>query len=122
MLINELGAVAVDHHLVERIDETLVVLDSGCICCSVRGDLVRALKGLFMRALRREIGPLRRVLIETTGLADPAPVIHTLMAEPFISERFRCDGVITAVDASHAMVQLDEHREAVPRWRWPIAC
>ena len=113
VLINELGAVAVDHHLVERIDETLVVLDSGCICCSVQGDLVRALKGLFMRALRREIGPLRRVLIETTGLADPAPVIHTLMAEPFISERFRCDGVITAVDASHAMAQLDEHREAV---------
>ena len=113
VLINELGAVGVDHHLVEQIDENLVVLDSGCICCSVQGDLVRALKDLFMRALRREIGPLRRVLIETTGLADPAPVIHTLMSDPFISARYRCDGVITAVDATHAMTQLDEHREAV---------
>lgn len=113
VLINELGAVGVDHHLVEQVDETLVVLDSGCICCSVQGDLVRALKGLFMRALRREIGPLRRIVIETTGLADPAPVIHTLMAEPFISERYRCDGVITAVDATHGLQQLGAHREAV---------
>ncbi len=113
VLINELGAVGVDHHLVEQVDETLVVLDSGCICCSVQGDLVRALKGLFMRALRREIGPLQRIVIETTGLADPAPVIHTLMAEPFISERYRCDGVITAVDATHGLQQLGAHREAV---------
>lgn len=113
VLINELGAVGVDHHLVEQVDEALVVLDSGCICCSVQGDLVRALKGLFMRALRREIGPLQRILIETTGLADPAPVIHTLMAEPFISERYRCDGVITAVDATHGLQQLGAHREAV---------
>ncbi len=113
VLINELGAVGVDHHLVEQVDETLVVLDSGCICCGVQGDLVRALKGLFMRALRREIGPLRRIVIETTGLADPAPVIHTLMAEPFISERYRCDGVITAVDATHGLQQLGAHREAV---------
>ncbi len=113
VLINEFGEVGVDHHLVEQVDETLVVLDSGCICCSVQGDLVRALKGLFMRALRREIGPLRRVLVETTGLADPAPVIHTLMSEPFIAERYRCDGLITAVDATHALAQLASHREAV---------
>ena len=76
VLINEFGAVGVDHLLVEKVDESLVVLDSGCICCSVQGDLVRALKGLFMRALRRELKGLRRVLIETTGLADPAPVIQ----------------------------------------------
>jgi G3E family GTPase len=113
VLINEFGTVGVDHHLVEQVDETLIVLDSGCICCSMRGDLVRALKGLFMRALRREIPALRRVLIETTGLADPAPVIHTLMAEPFIAERYRCDGVIAAVDATHALQQLGAHREAV---------
>lgn len=113
VLINEFGEVGVDHHLVEKVDETLVVLDSGCICCSVQGDLVKALKGLFMRALRREIKPVRRVLIETTGLADPAPVISTLMEEPFIAERYRCDGVITAVDVTHADGQLDQHREAV---------
>ncbi len=113
VLINEFGEIGVDHHLVEKIDETLVVLDSGCICCSVQGDLVRALKNLFQRALRREIEPIARVLIETTGLADPAPVIHTLMQDLFIAERYRCDGVITAVDATHAMAQLDSHREAL---------
>ena len=113
VLINEFGAVGVDHHLVEKVDESLVVLDSGCICCSVQGDLVRALKGLFMRALRRELKGLRRVLIETTGLADPAPVIHTLMAEPFLSERYRLDGVVTAADVTHALDQLADHNEAV---------
>ena len=113
VLINEFGDVGVDHHLVEKVDETLIVLDSGCICCSVQGDLVRALKGLFMRALRRELKGLNRVLIETTGLADPAPVIHTLMSEPFIAERFRVDGVVTAVDVTHARSQLETHVEAV---------
>jgi G3E family GTPase len=113
VLINEFGEIGVDHHLVEKIDETLMVLDSGCICCSVQGDLVRALKGLFQRAARREIAPVTRVLIETTGLADPAPVIHTLMEDPFIAGRYRCDGVITAVDATHGESQLDEHREAL---------
>jgi G3E family GTPase len=113
VLINEFGEVGVDHLLVEKVDESLVVLDSGCICCSVQGDLVRALKGLFMRALRRELKGLRRVLIETTGLADPAPVIHTLMAEPFLSERYRIDGVVTAVDTMHALDQLADHHEAV---------
>ena len=113
VLINEFGQVAVDHHLVEKIDETLLVLDGGCICCSVQGDLVRALKQLFKRAARREVGPVDRVLIETTGLADPTPVVYTLMEEPFIAARFRCDGVITAVDVTHAESQLDEHREAM---------
>ncbi|WP_068638064.1 CobW family GTP-binding protein [Thauera butanivorans] len=113
VLINEFGEVGVDHHLVEKVDETLVVLDSGCICCSVQGDLVRALKGLFMRALRRELKGLRRVLIETTGLADPAPVVHTLMSEPFIAERYRVDGVVAAVDVTHVLGQLEAHAEAV---------
>ncbi|CAH1746346.1 Cobalamin synthesis protein P47K [Thauera humireducens] len=113
VLINEIGEVGVDHHLVEKVDETLVVLDSGCICCSVQGDLVRALKSLFMRALRRELKGLKRVLIETTGLADPAPVIHTLMSDPFLAERYRIDGVVTAVDVTHAVDQLATHAEAV---------
>ena len=113
VLVNEFGEVGVDHHLVERVDETVVVLDSGCICCSVQGDLVRALKNLSQRALRREIPGLDRVVIETTGLADPAPVIHTLMQDLFIASRYRCDGVITAVDATHCEGQLDQHREAV---------
>ncbi|EXI76632.1 MAG TPA: GTP-binding protein [Candidatus Accumulibacter phosphatis] len=113
VLINEFGEVAIDHHLVEKVDDNLVVLDSGCLCCSVRGELARSLRDLFMRRLRREIPPFSRVLIETTGLADPAPVLYTLLEDFFIAERFRIDGVVTAVDATHASRQLGRHFEAV---------
>ncbi|RTL57081.1 MAG: GTP-binding protein [Rhodocyclaceae bacterium] len=113
LLINEFGEVGIDHHLVDQVDETLLVLDSGCICCSVQGDLVKALKNLAQRSSRREIPPVLRVVIETTGLADPVPVVYTLMQERFVAARYRCDGVITAVDATHALQQLDVHREAV---------
>ena len=113
VLINEFGSVAVDHHLVEKIDDDVILLDSGCICCTVRGDLTRSLTDLFLRSLHRKIAPIGRVLIETTGLADPAPVMHTLMEDFFIAERYRTDGVITAVDATHAEGQLSRHFEAV---------
>ena len=113
VLINEFGSVAVDHHLVTKIDEDLMLLDSGCICCTVRGDLTRSLSELFMRSLRREIVPIQRVIIETTGLADPAPVIYTLMEDFFIAERFRTDGVVTVVDSTHILMQLGNHPEPV---------
>lgn len=113
VLINEFGSVAVDHHLVTKIDEDLILLDSGCICCTVRGDLTRSLSELFMRCLRREITPINRVIIETTGLADPAPVIFTLMEDFFIAERFRTDGVVTVVDSTHLLQQLANHPEPV---------
>ena len=106
VLINEFGSVAVDHHLVAKLDEDVILLDSGCICCTVRGDLTRSLTDLFMRCMRREIKPINRVVIETTGLADPAPVIYTLMDDFFIGERYRIDGVVTVVDATHAEGQL----------------
>ena len=113
VLINEFGSVAVDHHLVTKIDEDLIMLDSGCICCTVRGDLTRSLTELFMRCMRRELKPISRVIIETTGLADPSPVIFTLMEDFFVAERFRLDGVITAVDATHADSQIGAHNEAI---------
>ncbi|WP_298395191.1 GTP-binding protein [uncultured Azonexus sp.] len=113
VLINEFGSVAVDHHLVEKIDDDVILLDSGCICCTVRGDLTRSLSELFMRCLRREIKPIRRVVIETTGLADPSPVIYTLMEDFFLTERYRIDGVVTAVDATHGEGQLATHGEAI---------
>jgi G3E family GTPase len=113
VLINEFGEVGIDHHLVDKVDETVLVLDSGCICCSVQGDLVKALKNLAQRCSRREIPPVHRVVIETTGLADPVPVVYTLMQERFVAARYRCDGVITAVDSTHALQQLDKHDEAV---------
>jgi G3E family GTPase len=113
VLINEFGRVAVDHHLVTKIDEDLVMLDSGCLCCTVRGDLTRSLTDLFMRSLHRKVAPINRVVIETTGLADPAPVIFTLMEDFFIAARFRIDGVVTVVDAMHATGQLAQYAEAV---------
>ena len=78
VLINEFGSVGLDHHLVQQVDEQVVLLDSGCICCSVQGSLVEALQGLFMKAIQRKIKPFKRLIIETTGLADPAPVLFTL--------------------------------------------
>jgi len=113
VLINEFGEVGIDHHLVDKVDETLMILDSGCLCCSVQGDLVKALRQLSERSSRGEIPPVSRVLIETTGLADPVPVIYTLMEERFVAARYVCDGVITVVDATHATQQLGTHREAL---------
>lgn len=113
VLINEFGEVGIDHHLVDRVDETMVILDSGCVCCSVQGDLVKALRNLAERSSKREIPPVARVVIETTGLADPVPVVYTLTQERFVAARYQCDGVIAAVDATHALGQLDQHREAV---------
>ncbi|MBP6195577.1 MAG: GTP-binding protein, partial [Methyloversatilis sp.] len=103
VLINEFGEVGIDHHLVEQLDDTMVLLDSGCLCCSVQGDLIAALKQLHLRSSKREIPPITRVVIETTGLADPVPVIYTLMEERFVAARFVCDSVLTVVDATHGL-------------------
>jgi G3E family GTPase len=113
VLINEVGAVGLDHLLVEQVSEDITLLESGCLCCTVRGDLVRSLRDLFMRRLRREIGGLDRVVIETTGLADPAPVIHTLLRDFFLAERFQLEGVVATVDVRHVHWQLAQHPEAV---------
>jgi G3E family GTPase len=113
VLINEFGAVGIDHHLVERIDENLVLLDSGCLCCTVKSEMARSLTDIFLRALRREVPPFDRMLIETTGLADPAPVVQALMNGFFVAERYRFDGVVTAVDATLGRDQIQRHREAL---------
>lgn len=113
VLINEFGAVGLDHHLVEKLDDNVVMLESGCVCCTVQGDLVNALRDLFMRAIRREIKPFQRVLIETTGLADPGPVLFTLRNDPFFAQRYRFDGTVTVVDVCHIAQQLTQQYEAV---------
>ncbi|WP_024872096.1 CobW family GTP-binding protein [Tolumonas lignilytica] len=113
VLINEFGAVGLDHHLVEKLDDNVVMLESGCVCCTVQGDLVNALRELFMRAMRREIKPFQRVLIETTGLADPGPVLYTLRNDPFFAQRYRFDGTVTVVDVCHITQQLNQQYEAV---------
>ena len=113
VLINEFGDVGIDHLLMRKIDEDIVLLNSGCLCCSIRGDLITALRDLFLRRVRGEVPEFQRALIETTGLADPAPIIHTLMSDPLIGARYRLDGVIATVDAVHGAGQLDDHPEAV---------
>lgn len=113
VLINEFGPVGLDHVLVNKLDDNVVLLDSGCICCSIQGDLVKALQDLFMRATRKEIPPFTRVFIETTGLADPSPVMYTLRNDPFFAQRYRFDGTVTVVDTCHIQKQLTEQYEAV---------
>ncbi len=112
VLVNEFGEVGIDHHLVETLDEQTVLLDSGCLCCAMQGDLIGALKNLALRASRREIAPITRVVVETTGLADPVPVLYTLMEDAFVAARYVCDGVVTVVSATHGLEQLSAFSEA----------
>ncbi len=112
VLINEFGEIGLDHLLVKKIEDGVVLLQSGCLCCTLRGDLVTALENL-LRDLDNGRLSFRRVILETTGLADPAPVLQTGMAHPYLVMRYRLDGVVTVVDAVNGMATLDEHMEAV---------
>jgi len=113
VVINEFGEIGLDHELIASSTEDTVVLNSGCLCCSIRSDLSDTLRRLFLQRVRDEIGAFDRVVIETTGLADPAPILHTLMTDPLVSARYRLDGVITVVDAVHGWDTLDRQPEAV---------
>ena len=113
VLINEFGDVSIDHLLVEKIDESTVLLESGCVCCSVRSDLVEAMRELIAKRADGRIPPFERLVIETTGLADPAPIVHTLMSDPIIAGQFRLDGLVSTVDGVLGFATLDNHNEAV---------
>ena len=113
VVVNEFGEIGIDHLLVESSHENTVLLASGCLCCTVRGDLVDTLGDLAAKRDGGEVPAFARVVIETTGLADPAPVLRTLMGEPTITARYRLAGVITTVDAVHGSGQLDEHLESL---------
>jgi G3E family GTPase len=113
VVINEFGDVGLDHMLVEASSEDVVVMDSGCLCCTIRGDLIDTLRSLFRRRVKGEVPNFKRLVIETTGLADPAPILHTLMSDPLLSARYRLDGVITTVDGMHALDQFDRQFESV---------
>ncbi|MGL3214886.1 CobW family GTP-binding protein [Bradyrhizobium sp. BR 1433] len=112
-IINEFGEVALDHLLVESSEDRLALLDNGCICCSVREDLIETLADLASRRADGTIPPFHRVLVETTGLADPVPVLHTLMTASDIVGRYRIDGVVATVDAVNGAHSLAAHGEAV---------
>src|SRR5262249_21972116 len=112
-IINEYGEIGLDHLLVERIDGEVAVLASSCICCTVRSDLEETLRALLVRRDRGEVPPFRRILVETTGLADPAPIVQLLLNNPLVSHFLRLDTIVTTVDAVNAVHQLDRQYEAV---------
>ena len=107
VVVNELGAVPLDHLLVKEVREDVLLLDSGCVCCSIRGGLVDALLAHSGAEARFD-----RVFVETTGLADPTPIVATIVRHPELSRRYHLDAVVTAVDGEHAATTLARHDEA----------
>ena len=109
VIINEFGEISLDHLLIEQAIENAVLLKNGCICCTVRGDILDTIEELFRKRDTGEFPWFRRIAIETTGLADPAPVVHTLMDT---SQPCHLDGIVVTVDAVHAAQQLRRQEEA----------
>jgi len=113
VIINEFGEIGLDHLFVEKADGDMLVMASGCLCCTIRGDLVSTLEDILKRLDNGRLRPFARIVIETTGLADPAPVLHTIMYHPYLVLRFRLQGIVTVVDTINGMATLDAHPEAV---------
>ncbi|MFN9090195.1 MAG: CobW family GTP-binding protein [Alphaproteobacteria bacterium] len=113
VVINEFGEIGLDHLLVAHTDETIIEMSSGCLCCTIRQDLVKTLRDATWRFARQGSRLFRRVVIESTGLADPAPILHTLMTDPYLVDHYRLDGVVTTIDATSAEASLDAHPEAI---------
>jgi G3E family GTPase len=113
VLINEFGEVGLDHHLIERIDETVVLLRSGCLCCTIRGELAQAIRDLHSRRERGLVPPFGRLVVESTGLADPFPILSTLKTDPVLRHHFRAGAVITTVDAVNGLSQIENYTESV---------
>jgi G3E family GTPase len=112
VLVNEFGEVGLDHHLLQRIDEAMVLLKSGCVCCTIRGDLRDSIRDLYDRRERGSVPAFDRLVIETTGLADPAPIVATLMADPVIRHHFRLGNIVTVVDAKNGRSNLATYEES----------
>ncbi|MGO4170896.1 CobW family GTP-binding protein [Bosea sp. TAF32] len=112
VLVNEFGEIGLDHLMVEGVEENMILLESGCLCCTIRDDLIVTLEDLLRRRDNGRIGAFARLVIETTGLADPAPILNVLINHPYLAMRFRLDGVVTLVDAVNGMATLDGHEEA----------
>lgn len=112
VVMNEFGEISLDHDLLEKMEGPMAVLSGGCVCCTVVGSLSPTLKNLYMARERGDIPRFERVVIETTGIADPAPILDTLLNDPWVRARFRMDGVVTTVDAVLGEAQLDSYFEA----------
>ena len=112
VIVNEFGDIGLDHLLLERGDESTLLLDSGCLCCTLQGDLVTTLQDLLDRRVRGDVPAFSRVMIETTGLADPGALIRMFWSDPLRLSRYTFDRTVTCVDAVTAVESLAEHREA----------
>jgi G3E family GTPase len=113
VIVNELGEIPIDHALIENVSEGIAVLPSGCVCCAVRSDLEYTLRELYLKRVRRVIPDFRAVLLETTGLADPGPVLQTLFSQPVRELRYTAGIVLTTVDCTHAADTLSAYPEAL---------
>jgi G3E family GTPase len=113
VVVNEFGEIGLDHELIESSQEDTILLQSGCLCCTIRNDLVETLESVFQRLGRGEVPGFDRIVIETTGLADPAPILQTLMADAGLARHIRLDGVIATVDGVAGQATLDRHPEAL---------
>jgi G3E family GTPase len=113
VIVNEFGEIGIDHLLVEKATDDVVLMQSGCLCCTIRGDIADTLVNLFVDRAKGRVPGFERVVIETTGLADPAPILHALMQDPIVAERYMVDGVVTTVDAVNGTGTLDAQVEAV---------
>jgi len=113
VIINEFGEIGLDHDLIETSEESFVTLRTGCLCCRVRDDLLLTLEDLLRRRVEGVLAPFERIIIETSGLADPGPILMALMTDQDIAGRIALAGVVTTVDAVHALATLDRHGEAI---------
>ncbi|MEO7727333.1 MAG: GTP-binding protein [Burkholderiales bacterium] len=113
VIVNEYGEEGLDHDLLRFAQEKVLLLENGCVCCALRGDLQQTLRDLFLARRQGEIGSFERVFLETTGLADPGPLLQTLLTDTLLLGQFRLNGVVTCVDAYHALAQFDAHPEAL---------
>jgi len=112
VLINEFGEVGLDHYQLQRVDEATVLLESGCVCCTIRGDLRDSIRDLYDRRERSLVPPFERLVIETTGLADPVPIVTTLTADPVLCHHFRIGNIVTVVDAVNGLSNLASFEES----------
>ncbi|MDB5777008.1 MAG: hypothetical protein JWP38_3141 [Herbaspirillum sp.] len=111
VIINEIGEIGIDHDLVSMSSENVSLLSNGCLCCALRTDLQETLRTLFAQRMVGEIPDFDRVVVETTGLADPAPVVQTMFSDTVLATQYRFDGIVTLVDAVNGAAQLDAHAE-----------
>ena len=113
VIVNEFGAIGLDHYLVEKGSDNVVLLEAGCLCCTIADSLDETLADLHSRKVRGVIPPFARVIIETTGLADPAPILNTLLGHRLVTDYYRLDAVIVTVDAQHALAEMTAQQEVV---------